>query len=99
MEDITLGEIHRNLTTFIEANNAGHDSILKQVTYTNGKVGELVKWRERLKGSWLTIGVFATILSFVIPLLINWAYSQKNINDEVNKMVEKKMSEYIELDN
>lgn len=91
MEDITLGEIHRNLSDFIKSNEKSHGAILEQVKYTNGKVAGLVAWKERLKGVWLTVGIFAAVLSFAIPIAINAFYSEKSIE----RIVDKKIGEYI----
>jgi len=91
-EKITIGELYRDLASFIKTSGERHDLLLAQTTKTNGKVADLCSWRERMKGVWVTFCIFGGILSFGIPIVMNYYYSQKNIE----KIIEEKMSAYLE---
>lgn len=58
----------------------GRDTNVK-VGYTNGKVGELVKWRERATGAGWAFGVFATLV--IVPLAGWLLYNQSQEPDRM----------------
>ena len=69
-----------------EIKNLIKEEVIKRLDYTNGKVGELVRWREFLNGaSWVGGGVFVVI---ILPLII-WALIEvKNIDSKIQTALE-----------
>lgn len=76
-------------------------SIKKDTTYTNGKVAELVAWRERLVGAkdavkvmWVVFG--ALLLAGVFALFNMWAQMQQ-LDAKINGAVADSFENYLEV--
>ena len=53
------------------------DEVITRLEYTNGKVGELIKWRERLIG-------MSVIISIVVIPIMGWAlWEITHIDDKI----------------
>lgn len=62
------------------------------VRYTNGKMAELIKWRERVNGGAIVAGVF---MSFIVMPILGWAvFTLININTSVATAVSSALSAY-----
>ena len=65
-----INDIKRTLSEHTDVHNEIVGMVGKSNTkldYTNGKVGELIKWRERMNGGSAVAGIFMSII--VIPIL------------------------------
>lgn len=46
------------------------DAIYDQALKTNGRVGSLESWRDKIKGAWIVVGIIGTALGFAARELI-----------------------------
>lgn len=83
----------------LEAHTLVHNDIVTavgevdtKVGYTNGKVGELIKWRERINGGAIVAGAFMTVI--VIPILGWCVYSLVKLPETIHNSVEEALSVY-----
>ena len=64
MSDTTKDVIIERLDNFIEVNKEQHDSILEQVTKTNGSVAGIQKWRYMITGGIIISNII------IVPIII-----------------------------
>ena len=78
-------DVHKNIMDTVSSSNTKLD-------YTNGKVGELIKWRERMNGGAAVAGVFMTII--VIPILSWSVYSLVKLPETIRGSVQESLVIY-----
>lgn len=72
-------ESHQSLREHMDA---GFSRIESKQDYTNGKVGDLVQWRERIIG-------MATIVTMILVPILTWALWQVvNLDDQIAKALD-----------
>lgn len=80
-----IDNIERKLDEHTEVHSEIKDLIktaIIKIEYTNGKVGELVKWRERLTG-------MATVATMIVVPIMGWAlYQVVTIDDKIETSLE-----------
>lgn len=74
------GRISNIQETLAEHTNV-HTKTLAEVKYTNGKVGEVMKWRERVNGGALVAGIFMSVV--VMPILAWSVYTLVRLPETV----------------
>lgn len=97
MAKIMLSALDQKLSDFIGNTEKILKRIEEQTTKTNGKVAELVGWRNTMKGVWVTICIFASIVSVVMPITISFYNDKAKEDKEIQKIVDERMSKYIEI--
>lgn len=84
--------LNREIDEFMRDMRESNQRIETGVSYTNGKVGEINIWRERVNGALLASGAFMTLI--VMPIL-GWAiYVLVNIDSSINASVQQSLSAY-----
>lgn len=78
-------EVHKNIMDTVGSSNTKLD-------YTNGKVGELIKWRERMNGGAAVAGVFMSVI--VIPILAWSVYSLVKLPETIRESVQEALVIY-----
>lgn len=63
-----------------------------QTTLTNGKVGDINRWRERINGGAVVAGVFMTLI--VMPILAWAIFVLVNINTTIHHSIDEALSAY-----
>lgn len=92
MTELSSGEIKlmlKRIDEKIDEHTSVHGDIIdsieklhKKVDYTNGKVGELVRWRERVYG-------MSQVASIVVIPILAWAlYQIVTIDDQIAQSVD-----------
>lgn len=80
-----IDNIERKLDEHTEVHSEIKDlikTVITKIEYTNGKVGELVKWRERLTG-------MATIITLFMVPIMGWAlYQVVTIDEKIETSLE-----------
>lgn len=71
-------DVHNDIAIMVEGCN-------EKLNYTNGKVGELIKWRERINGGSIVSGIFMSVI--VIPILGWCVYSLITLPERINQVV------------
>lgn len=80
-----IDNLEKTVTDKLDGHAKVHDDIINlikdvhsDVKYTNGKVGELIKWRERLIG-------MSVIISIVVIPIMGWAlWEIIHIDDKID---------------
>lgn len=74
------------------------DTIADKLDFTNGKVGELSKWREQVRGASMTIksawGVLGFIIITIIYALFNMWIEFKTLDYRISNTVNEQLSTY-----
>lgn len=93
-----VGGIH-DIKNTLESHTGVHNNIMDAVgksnnklDYTNGKVGELIKWRERINGGMAVAGVFMSII--VIPILAWSVYSLVRLPQTIQESIQEALVVY-----
>lgn len=84
--------ISERLDMHMKLSSDANDEIIELQKYTNGKVGELVKWRERVNGGAAVAGVFMSII--VIPILGWSVWSLVHLPQMIQKAVQEALVVY-----
>ena len=84
--------IEEKLDMHIDSSQKMHGEILGEVKYTNGKVGELVKWRERVNGGAIVCSIFFSVI--VIPVTSWLIYSFIHIPETIKESVQEAVKVY-----
>jgi hypothetical protein len=69
-ESLEQAKIVERLGNLMKTNKTEHEAILKQTTATNGKVAEIIKWKERMTGGIVVLNII------VVPVLLFLLYER-----------------------
>lgn len=94
MKDIqhNFDDVNKKLSEMHDENVKSHTILDKNQKETNGKVADIQRWRERMKGASWTLGITTTIV--IIPIL-TWAFiAISKIPEKIDQGIKSALSVY-----